>query len=138
MVLLEKIKALRRKIAAHDVTFWEGLPLLLAFIVPNVFEPAWAWRLIFYCAAMISLSIIVLHGVVAPELTFNAKIKYDWSPKGNLWFARISYALLVGGLVFVVYWSISPVSDLYRMIKKPNQALEQKVMEVIKTEGGGL
>jgi len=138
MTLLEKIKILRRKIAQHDIALWECLPVLLAIIIPNILEPAWMWRMVSYCTALFFLIVIFLHGVIAPELTFNAKIKYDWSPKGKLWFARISYALLIGGLIFAVYWSIFPMGDLYRVINNQGKApLDEKIINVIETEGGG-
>ncbi|HLC49429.1 MAG TPA: hypothetical protein VJI96_03535 [Candidatus Andersenbacteria bacterium] len=136
MRLLEKMKVWRRKIAAHDVTLWEVFPLLLAIVVPNVFEPAWAWRLISFFVASLSLAIICVHGLLAPEQV--GRFRNIRKPQNK---RRLFWLLYITGIFLfpvIVFFAVLPSSgDLYRVIQNSNAALEQKIIHVVEWGGGG-
>jgi hypothetical protein len=134
--MLEKIKNIRRKIGEHDLTFWEFLPCLVALIIPNLLEPAWIYRLVSFFVASLAFFIICIHGVLAPEQIFKAK--YSQLPRRKIKLFWLLSVIGVLSLPLVLFFAVIPASsDLYRTIKNPEQALEEKVVTIIRTEYGG-
>lgn len=135
-MIFEKIKALRRKIAAHDITWWEVLPLLIALIAPNILQPTWMWRLFSLFIASVGMIVVCLHGLLAPEQVLQKR--YDQSVKYKkplFWFLYVMGIFLIP-IIFIIGF-IPSTNDLYRTIKDSDQALEKKVIEIVKSEGGG-
>lgn len=134
--MIEKIKVLRRKIAAHDVTFWEVLPAILALAIPNILEPEWLWRLLALVIASLTLLIVCVHGLLAPEQI--AQFKNIRSPKAKkylFWLLYVTGILLVPFIIF--FFLIPSGGDLYRVLQNPSTALENKNIEVVRWGGGG-
>ena len=132
--MLEKIKALRKKLAEHDITFWEGLPAILALIIPSILEPEWIWRLIAFFVAGLTLLIVIIHALLVPEQFKFSNVK----PHNRKYFFLATYIGAVIALpIIFLYFLIPAGKDLYRVVQNPAAALEKKTIEFVEWGGGG-
>jgi hypothetical protein len=134
--IIEKIVELREKIAAHDVTFWEASPAILAIFLPSILVPEWFWRLFALLLASSTLFVVCVHGLLAPEQIANFKNARSLTTKKYLFWLLYVTGLLLTPFI-IVFLLIPSGSDLYRVIHDPSAALDKKVIEVKEWGGGG-
>jgi hypothetical protein len=134
--MIDNVSELRKRIAAHDVTFWEAFPAILAIFLPSMLEPEWFWTLFALVLASVTVLAVCLHGLLAPEQVAKFKNVRSLSAKKYLfWLLYIAGLLLTP---FIIYFVLIPAStDLYRVIQTPSAALDKKVIEVQEWGGGG-
>jgi hypothetical protein len=133
--MIEKLKEFRRKIARHDISAWEALPVLLAVIVPSFLEPEWLWRLLALVVASLTIILACIHALSIPEQLKFPNVK---KPRNKKIFFWVTYASGILALLFIIYYFLIPSGkDLYRVIQNPTTALQSTTIEVTKWNGGG-
>jgi hypothetical protein len=134
---LQLIKEIRRKIASYDITWWEIAPIIIAIFLPNFIEPSWLWRLIAVSIASLSLLVIFTHVFLAPEQIKKFQNIRSLKTKKYLFF--LLYGAVIILMPFLLLYIVIPVTgDAYRVIQDSNQALDEKKIEVIEWQGGGI
>jgi hypothetical protein len=134
--MIETLKGFRRKIAAHDITFWEALPAILALIIPSIFDPEWLSRLLAFFIAGATLLFVCGHALLIPEQFQFPNVRNPQNRKYFFWSAYLGVIVAVPIVLF--YFLIPSSTDLYRVLQYGSStALQQKQVDVVQWGGGG-
>jgi hypothetical protein len=105
-------------------------PLFLAFLLPNILEPEWMWRLGLIFTSCLGLFLLALRGVVFPGVLKNDLTRVD--PKSRKVIFAVCYVGLLIGLIALSIFIYKSGSDILSY-----KNLETKQVFIDKTETGG-
>jgi hypothetical protein len=115
---------------------WALTPLVMAFVLPNLLEPQWKWRMFTLFLSMFGLWLVILRIVLIPSLLKRDIVRGGTRTRATAFF--VSYlALVVIGLSLPVFFLWPSTSDLYKSLTNQNPFVTEHVF-VENTRTGGI